>query len=87
MSDNVTNADLKGELDLIRADLAYVKTNLSTMVTVVTGNGHPKEGLSSRVGILETVCERMERVWWLLAASTIAAVIGAVFAVVRVVKP
>lgn len=85
MSETVTNAELKVDLDSIRADLSHMKHDLDTALMVVVGNGKPKEGLAHRVAILETVCERMERLVWLLAASTIAAVIGAVFATIKAV--
>jgi hypothetical protein len=83
MGEKVTNSQILHKVSVVEADVAHIKTTTDAMHEVIHGNGDPKKGVTSRVTVVETIVERLERMFWLVAGAAVAAVVGAVFAIFR----
>lgn len=76
-------SELKSDLAMIGQDLGHVKKTTDEMHKAVYGNGDPRQGLAGRVGVLETISERLERLVWLIAGAAVSGMVAAVIAILR----
>lgn len=83
MPDRVTNAMINIRLDGIETNVAHIVKTTDEMHLVIHGNSDPKKGMTSRLTVLETIVERLERLMWMVCGAVVVAVIGAVFAVIE----
>jgi hypothetical protein len=83
MGERVTNAEILNKVNVIESDVRHIKATTDEMHKVVHGNGDPKAGLTSRMTVMETIIERLERIVWMVGGAVVVAVIGAVFAIIR----
>jgi hypothetical protein len=83
MPNKVTNAMIEARLLKMDEDLTHIRMTTDEMHLVVHGNGEPKKGMTSRLTVLETIVERLERLTWMVAGAVVVAVVGAVFAIIR----
>jgi hypothetical protein len=83
MPKQVTNAMIEARLLKVDEDVSHIRRTTDEMHLVLHGNGKPKEGITSRLTVMETIVERLEKIMWMVAGAVIVALIGAVFAVIR----